>query len=169
MTAVIAMRTDYSGDELRRLAIAAGSGAQARRLMSLAAIADGKSRSDAAAVGLMDRQTLRDWVIRFNNEGPDGLIDLKLSGRTPKLNTEQKRELGRLVEDGPQSLAPDLVRWRRADLVDAVKQLFCIDCHETTIGRILKELGFSHMSPRPQHPKQDEQVIEGFKKTLSKG
>jgi len=66
MPVAIKMRDDYSGDELRRLASTVPNGVQARRLMALAAIADGKNRTQASAIGLMDRQTLRDWVIRFN-------------------------------------------------------------------------------------------------------
>ena len=161
----IKMREDYSGDELRQLAATASDGAQARRLMSLAAIADGKNRAQAAEIGLMDRQTLRDWVHRFNAHGPQGLIDHKPSGRESCLTSEQKQELKQFVEEGPSNHVPGLVRWRRIDLAALVKQRFGVECHETTIGRILKELGFSHISPRPQHPRQDAQVIENFKKT----
>ncbi len=164
MPAAIKMRDDYSGDELRRLASTARSGMQARRLMALSSIADGESRADAAAVGLMDRQTLRDWVIRFNDEGPDGLINRKPSGRTSKLTATQKGELAQIVEEGPANHVPGLIRWRRIDLAKIVKQRFDVEYHETAIGSILKELGFSHVSPRPQHPKQDEQVIEEYKK-----
>jgi transposase len=167
MSAAITMRDDYSGAELRRLAAQSRDGGQARRLMSLAAVADGASRSEAAELGLMDRQTLRDWVIRFNLEGPAGLIARTSSGRRPKLSAAQKAELGRLVAAGPAAEAPGLARWRRVDLVAVVRQRFGIAYHETTIGRILRELGFAHISPRPRHPKQDGEVIAAFKKKAS--
>ncbi len=164
MSGAIKMRGDYSGDDLRRLASAARDGEQTRRLMALAAIYDGKNRSDAAAIGLMDRQTLRDWVIRFNEEGPEGLVNKKTPGRPSKFTAEQKRQLAVIVEDGPANYVPGLIRWRCIDLVGVVKERFGVECHEATIGRILKELGFSHISPRPQHPKQDAQTIEEYKK-----
>ena len=164
MSIAIQMRDDYSGDELRRLANAARDGEQTRRLMALAAIADGKNRTEAAAVGLMDRQTLRDWVIRFNEEGPEGLINKKTPGRPSKFTNEQKRQLAEIVEEGPANHVPGLIRWRCIDLVPIVKERFGVECHKETIGRILRELGFSHISPRPRHPKQDKQTIEQYKK-----
>ena len=164
MSGAVRIRDDYSGDELRRLASAARDGEQTRRLMALAAIYDGKNRTEAAAIGLMDRQTLRDWVIRFNGQGPDGLINKKPSGRLLKFTAEQKRQLTEIVEEGPANQVPGLIRWRCIDLVGVVKERFGVECHEATIGRLLKELGFSHISPRPQHPKQNEQAIEEYKK-----
>ena len=165
MSGAILMRDDYSGEELRRLAAVACDGGQSRRLMALAAIADGKNRTQAAAVGLMDRQTLRDWVIRFNAQGPEGLINKKASGRPSKLTAEQRRELAEIVKEGPADYVPGLIRWRCIDLVPVVKKRFGVECHLATIARILHELGFSHISPRPQHPKQDEQAIAEYKKT----
>jgi len=168
MSAAIGMRDDYSGDDLRNLARTCQNGAQARRLMSLAAVVEGKSRLEAAQIGLMDRQTLRDWVIRFNDEGPDGLIDHKSSGRKSKLTDEQKSQLAQLVEEGPGDHAPGLIRWRCVDLAVLVKERFGVDYHPATIARILHELDYSHISARPQHPKQDEEMIETFKKTSPK-
>ena len=153
MSVAVQMRDDYSGDELRRLASAARDGEQTRRLMALAAIADGKNRTDAAAVGLMDRQTLRDWVIRFNEQGLEGLVNKKPPGRPSKFTAEQKRQLAEIVEEGPANHVPGLIRWRCIDLVPIVKERFGVECHKETIGRILRELGFSHISPRPQHPR----------------
>jgi transposase len=169
MAAAVRLREDYSADDLRGLAGKARDGAQARRLMALAAIADGKSRAEAAAVGLMDRQTLRDWVLRFNAEGPEGLIDRTSPGRPPKLTAAQKRELRQVVEEGPGQHDPDLGRWRRADLAAVVKDRFAVDGDETTIGRMLRDLGFSHISPRPRHPAKNDQAAEEFKKTSPSG
>jgi transposase len=168
MSAAIRMRDDYSADELRNLARSCKDGAQARRLMALAAVGEGKSRLEAARIGLMDRQTLRDWVIRFNDEGPQGLIDHKSPGRKSKLTDEQKSQLAQLVEDGPGDHVPGLIRWRCVDLATLVKERFGVDYHPATIARILHKLDYSHISARPQHPKQDEEAIETFKKTSLK-
>lgn len=169
MAAAVRLREDYSADDLRRLASKARHGAQTRRLMALAALADGQSRAEAAAVGLMDRQTLRDWVIRFNADGPAGPIDKSSPGRPPKLTPAQKQEVRQWVEEGPGPHDPRLVRWRRADLAGAIEDRFAITCHPTTIGRMLRELGFSHVSPRPRHPEKDDEAAEEFKKTLPLG
>ena len=168
MSAAIRMRDDYSADDLRDLARACQNGAQARRLMSLAAVGEGKSRLEAAHIGLMDRQTLRDWVIRFNDAGPEGLINHKSSGRKSKLSDKHKSQLAQLVEEGPGDHVPGLMRWRCVDLAVLVKERFGVDYHPATIARILHELDYSHISARPQHPKQDEEVIETFKKTSPK-
>ena len=166
MSAAITMRSDFSSDELRRLARTSRDSGQVRRLLSLAAIAEGKSRKEAAAVGLMDRQTLRDWVHRFNASGPSGLIDRQSPGRPPKLNETQKEELDGLVAAGPAGQVAGLARWRCVDLVDVVRRRFGVEYHPTSISRILRALDFSHISPRPRHPKQDDEVLEIFKKRL---
>src|SRR5512143_2018066 len=144
-------------------------GRELTRRETLAAVAAGKSRAEAAAIGLMDRQTLRDWVVRFNAEGPEGLIDRRSPGRPPKLTSAQKRELRQMVEDGPEKHVPHLVRWRRADLAAVARERFAVDCHETTIGRMLRALGFAHISPRPRPPATNEQAAEEFKKTSPNG
>lgn len=164
MAGAVPMREDVSGEELRALAAKSQDGRQVRRLLAVAAVADGMSRSAAAAVGLMDRQTLRDWVIRFNAAGPDGLINKTPPGRPGKLTAEHKQELARLVEGKPEDHDRDMVRWRRIDLAAEAKRRFGVECHETTIGRVLRELGFSHISPRPRHPDQDEGAADDFKK-----
>jgi transposase len=163
MAAAVGLREDYSVDDLRRLACKARRGGQARRLLALAAIADGQSRAEAAAIGLMDRQTLREWVIRFNAEGPAGLINKSSPGRPPKLTPTQKQEMRQWVEEGPGPHDPRLVRWRRADLAGVIRDRFGLVCHPTTIGRMLRELGFSHVSPRPRHPEKDDHAAEAFK------
>src|ERR1700726_1134468 len=77
MGGAVRLRQDFGAEELRRFAVKAKDGAQARRLLALAAVHDGMNRSEAARIGGMDRQTLRDWVHRFNQYGPEGLIDIK--------------------------------------------------------------------------------------------
>jgi transposase len=113
----------------------------------------------------MDRQTLRDWVHRFNEHGPDGLINIKPTGRPSRLSVEQKEELCRLVEAGPDPRKDGVVRWRCVDLKRVLGERFGVDLSAVRLGRVLKELGFSHISARPQHPAQDPQAIAAFKKT----
>jgi len=165
MSAAVSLREDYGADELRRLAGKAKDADQARRLLALAAISEGMSREDAARIGGMDRQTLRDWVHRFNGQGPDGLINVKSSGRPSKLSTAQKEALRDLVESGPDPDRDRVVRWRCVDLKRVLEDRFAVDLSEVSLGRILKKLGFSHISARPQHPAQDAQAIAAFKKT----
>lgn len=165
MPSALPLRTDYSAADLRRLAKRAKDNSQSRRLLSLAAVLDGMNRTDAARIGGMDRQTLRDWVHRFNQLGPDGLLDRHAGGVEPRLSAERKAELAALVEAGPDRASDGVVRWRRVDLQRVIKERFDIDFHERYVGTILKQLGFSHMSARPRHPGQNVEIIEAFKKT----
>src|SRR5437660_12866352 len=116
MGAVVELRGDFAADDLRRFAARAKSGAQARRLLALAAVLDGMNRTEAARIGGMDRQTLRDWVHRFKQHGPDGLIDIKPSGRPSKLSDGQKQALKQLIETGADPEKDGVVRWRCVDL-----------------------------------------------------
>jgi len=165
MPAPVSVRTDFSVGELRRLAAATKNANQSRRLLSLAAVLDGMSRTDAARIGGMDRQTLRDWVHRFNERGPDGLKDTWSKGNPPRLSSDQQAELARLVETGPDRAVHGVVRWRRVDLQRLIAERFGVVYHERTVGKILKQLGFSHISARPRHPAQDGQTVAAFKKT----
>ncbi len=165
MPAAVKLRTDYSAFDLRRLAAGSRHANQSRRLLSLAAVLDGMDREQAARIGGMDRQTLRDWVHRFNERGPDGLRDIRPKGHPPKLSKDQLVELAEIVETGPDRAVDGVVRWRRIDLRKIVLERFGVDYHERTIGKVLKQIGFSHISARPHHPAQDERVIEAFKKT----
>jgi transposase len=165
MGSAVKMRGDFSAAELRRLAKISKDANQSRRLLSLAAVLDGMSREDAARVGGMDRQTLRDWVHRFNSTGPDGLKDAWWSGPKPRLSSEQKAELAQIVETGPDPAIDGVVRWRRVDLQKLIRERFGVAYHERYVSTLLKELGFSHMSARPRHPAQDGRILEAFKKT----
>ena len=147
----IELRNDYSATDLRRLARKVRDAKQARRLMALAGVADGLSRTNAAAIGLMDRQTLRDWVHRFNEQGPEGLIDRKSTGPKSKLTAQQRATLKEIVTAGPDPEIDGVVRWRCADLVKLVKARFGADYHESSIGKMLRSLGFSHVSARLHH------------------
>jgi transposase len=161
----IELRSDYSADGLRAFACKSRDAKQARRLMALAGVADGLSRADAAAIGLMDRQTLQDWVHRFNADGPDSLIDRKSPGPKPRLSPEQLTLLRETVAAGPDLDKDGVVRWRCADLAAVIKTRFGVKYHESSVGKLLRSLGFSHVSARPRHPEQDPETIEAFKKT----
>ena len=163
-TAVI-LRTDYSAVELRRLAATTKHANQSRRLLALAAVLDGMNRTAAARIGGMDRQTLRDWVHRFNARGPDGLKDSWAKGQPPRLSADQQRDLAHLVDMVPDRATHGVVRWRRTDLQRVIAERFGVTYNERTVGKILKTLGFSHISARPRHPAQDDRSIAAFKKT----
>jgi len=163
MATAVILRTDFSASELRRLAATTRNASQSRRLLSLAAVLDGFNRTHAARIGGMDRQTLRDWVHRFNEHGPDGLLDNWSKGSLPRLSASQQAELAQLVETGPDRAVHGVVRWRRIDLQRVIAERFGVDYHERTIGKILKALGFSHVSARPRHPAQDPRTIQAFK------
>ncbi len=165
MSVCIALRDDYDGFQLRDLAKASRDPRQVCRLLALAAAYDGMSRADAARVGGMDRQTLRDWAHRFNEEGPDGLKHRSGAGRPRRLTPEQMSELSAIVETGPDPATDGVVRWRRIDLKRVIEERFCVTYSERAISDLLAALSFSHISGRPQHPKQDQRVIAAFKKT----
>ena len=123
------------------------------------------NRTDAARIGGMDRQTLRDWVHRFNHQGPGGLCDVHAGGVEPRLSAEKLEELAAIVEAGPDREKDGVVRWRRIYLQRVVKERFGVDYCERYIGKLLKKLDFSHISARPRHPAQNGEIVEAFKKT----
>ena len=166
MGQAIPVRTDYRAGEVRLFAKRAKDVAQARRLLAIAAVLDGASREDAAKIGGMDRQTLRDWVIRFNAQGPEGLINIPSPGVPPKLDDTHKAFLARLVEEGPIPAVHGVVRWRACDLIMRLYEEFALSVSDDTIYRALKDLGFSHVSARPKGYKQDADAMAAFKKTL---
>ena len=163
MPSAVRLREDYSVEELRALARRSKTVNQSRRLLSLAAVRDGMDRGAAAKVGGMDRQTLRDWVHRFNALGPEGLIDNWTQGPKPRLSAEQLAEVAQIVEAGPDREKDGVVRWRRIDLKRVIAERFGVEFHERYVGKLLKTLGFSHISARPRHPAQDERIVEAFK------
>ena len=165
MTSVV-LRDDFDAAAVRRLARDADDADQARRLLAIAAVYEGMSRADAARMGGMDRQTLRDWAHRFNDEGALGLINRPAPGNPRRLTPEQEAELERLVEAGPVAAGlGHLARWRCADLKALIAERWGVVYHERTIGKLLDRLDFSHITTRPQHYRQDENALEAFKKT----
>lgn len=158
-------RRDLSAEALRGHARRCQDVQQACRLLALALVLEGASRAEAARAGGMDRQTLRDWVIRYNEAGVDGLHDLPRSGRPPRLNAVHLAELARLVEEGPDIAVHGVVRWRCVDLQAEIKARFDVDLSERQVGRILGQLKFTRLSVRPRHPQTDEAEQQAFKKT----
>ena len=143
MPAAVRLREDYSAAELRRLAKRSRDANQSRRLLSLAAVREGKDRAEAAQLGGMDRQTLRDWVHRFNAEGPEGLLDHRSEGPKPRLAPTQLAELAQIVETGPDPKTDGVVRWRRVDLKGVIARRFGVAYHERSVGKLLKAPGLS--------------------------
>ena len=165
----VAVGTEYSAAGVRALAKAAVVPEQARRLLAIALILDGASRAEAARSTGMDRQTLRDWVHRFNAAGPDGLVDRKAPGRQRRLEPEQQRELARCLENGPELTQDGVARWRLVDLCALVERRFGVRYQERGMGKLVRALGFSRVSARPQHPRSDPAAQAEFKKNLPTG
>src|ERR1700747_1889247 len=165
MGQAIGVRGDFKAGEVRRVAKRARDVGQARRLLAIAAVLDGASRAEAAKVGGMDRQTLRDWVIRFNEQGPDGLVNVPAPGAPAELNQGHRALPAVMVDEGPIPAIHGVVRWRACDLIMRLHEEFGISVSDDTVYRALKDLGFSHVSARPKAYKQDGDVIEAFKKT----
>ena len=164
MSLPIALRTDFDAIAVRRLAKATKDAAQGRRLLALAEIYDGGTRADAARIGAVGRQTVRDWVLAFNAEGPEGLIDGKAPGNPSKLNDEQRGGLARIIESGPIPAIHGVVRWRLKDLAWWVFEEFGLSLDETTVSREVRKLGFRKLLARPQHYAQSEPAMADFKK-----
>ena len=165
MGAAVQLRSDYSGDDLRRLSRASRDAAQTRRLLALAVIYDGGSRTMAAKIGGVGLQIVRDWVLRFNAQGPEGLLDRKAPGKTPLLGEAQRVALAQAVEAGPKPYLDGVVRWRLIDLVQWLRENFGVSVSRQTLGRELRAMGFRKLSARPRHYAQDAEAIENFKKT----
>lgn len=165
MAAPISLREDYDAAQLRAFAKRTQDANQSRRLLALAEVYDGRRRSDAARVGGVTLQIVRDWVIRFNAEGPDGLIDRKAPGKEPKLNDDQRQALARIVDSGPIPAVHGVVRWRLVDLAQWMRDEFGIQIAKQTLSRELRAMGYRKLSARPRHRAQNEHALEAFKKT----
>lgn len=165
MPKAVPLRDDYSADDLRELARRTHDAKQARRLLALAGVREGLSRNEAARLGAMDAQALRRWVIAFNAEGPEGLVNSPPPGRPSKLSPAQKQEMAQLVDAGPDPEQDGVVRWRCVDLQQIIRDRYGVDLAENSVGRLLKELGFAHVSARARHPRQDPDAIHVFKKS----
>lgn len=158
-------RREHTALELRHWAAKSRDGAQVRRLLALAMVLEGASRASAAVQNGMDRQTLRDWVIRYNEHGLEGLVSRRGGGRRAALSEAQMAELLALVVKGPDPERDRVVRWRCVDLRDEVERRFEVRVHENTIGAWLRRMKLTRLQPRPFHPRKDPSAQAAFKKT----
>jgi transposase len=165
MAAAVCLREDYGAAQLRALAKRSGDAAQTRRLLALAAIYDGGSRSEAATLGSVGLQTVRDWVLAFNAAGPPGLINGKAPGNPSRLSDGHRQALLQIVESGPIPAVHGVVRWRLIDLAQWLFEEFRISISKQTLSRELRALGLRKLSARPRHHAQDAEALAAFKKT----
>ena len=165
MSVPIPLRGDFKASQLRGLARKTKDGPKARRLLTLAAIYDGATRTEAAKIGGVGLQIIRDWVLRFNAQGPDGLLDRKPPGQPSKLNDGQRQAIARMIESGPIPAVHGVVRWRLIDMAQWIFEEFRITVAKQTLSRELRAMGYRKLSARPRHHAQAEDAIEDFKKT----
>ena len=161
----IPLRTDFDADALRGIARKSKDGPQARRLLALAAIYDGASRTEAARIGGVTLQIVRDWVVKFNAHGPEGLIDRKPPGRPAKLTDSHRATLVGLLDSGPIPAIHGVVRWRLIDLAQWLFEEFRISISKQTLSRELRAMGYRKLSARPRHHAKNEHVADAFKKS----
>ena len=160
----IALRTDFDAPMVRTAAKRSKDGPQARRLLALAAIYEGARRSEAARIGGVTLQIVRDWVVKFNAHGPDGLIDRKPPGQPPRLNEAHRVALAAMIERGPIPSVHGVVRWRIVDLRRWIFEEFRVVVSKQTLSRVLRAMGYRKLSARPRHHAQAAGAIEDFKK-----
>jgi len=162
-------RTEFDAEALRRLAAASRDGAQSRRLLALALVIEGASRKEAARACGMDRQTLRDWVHRFNAEGPAGVVNRPPLGPSCRLTNAQQAQVSQWLEAGPDPARDGIVRWRCADLVAKIAAAFDVIYTERGVALLLHRLGYRHISARPQAPSSSPAAQTLFKKLPRRG
>ena len=165
MASSVVLRDDFDGSGLRRLARLSDDANQVRRLLALAVIYDGGARHAAAQVGGVGLQTVRDWVLRFNANGPEGLLDGKAPGPRPVLGAEHKRALAEIIEQGPIPASHGVVRWRIVDLMQWLFDEFGVSVSKQTLSRDLRAMGYRKLTARPRHHAQEADAIDVFKKT----
>src|ERR1700760_3513388 len=161
----VPLRTDFDGPQLRTAARKTKNGPQVRRPLSLAEIYEGASRTEAARVGGVTLQIVRDWVIKFNAYGPARLMDRKVSGRAPRLNNTHRAAAASTIESGPIPAVHGVVRWRIIDLCQWLWEEFKVIVAKQTLSRELRAMGYRKLSARPRHHAQAEGAIDSFKKT----
>ena len=158
-------RDDFTAAELREAAARSNDADATRRMLALALVLEGYQRGEAGKLCGMDRQTLRDWVLRYNAEGVAGLCNRMAAGPKPRLTPEQEAHVAELVRKGPDPVVDGVVRWRRVDLARVIKTRFDVSLAERSVGAMLRRLGFRRLSVRPRHPQQDPAAQEAHKKT----
>jgi transposase len=161
----VPLRSDFDADGLRAMARKSKDGPQARRLLALAAIYDGASRTEAARIGGVTLQVARDWVVRFNALGPEGLIDRKPPGRSSKLTNTHRAALATQLDEGPIPAIHGVVRWRLVDLIQWLWEEFRVSISKQTLSRELRAMGYRKLSARPRHHQKSEAAVDAFKKS----
>ena len=161
--AVAITRQDLSAAALRQAAARSRDANAARRMLAIALVLEGQSRTDAAVTCGMDRQTLRDWVHRYNAEGLAGLVNRRAPGPTARLSAEQEVAVEHWVEQGPDLERDGVVRWRCRDLQERIRREFKVSLHERTVGKLLTKLRFRRLSVRPSHPESDPAAQAAFR------
>ncbi len=162
----IPLRGDYDAEMVRAAAKRSKDGPQARRLLALAAVYEGATRTEAAKIGGVTLQIIRDWVMKFNAHGPDGLIDRKPPGQAPRLNGAHRAALAAIIESGPIPAVHGVVRWRIVDLCQWIFEEFRVVVAKQTLSRELRAMGYRKLSARPRHHAQAAGAIEDFKKAF---
>ncbi len=165
----IGLRVDYDASMVRAAAKRSKDGPQARRLLALAAIYEGGTRTEASRIGGVTLQIIRDWVLKFNAHGPDGLIDRKAPGPKPRLDDEHRAALTAVVESGPIPAVHGVVRWRIVDLCQWIFEEFRVVVSKQTMSRELRAMNYRKLSARPRHHAQAAGAIEDFKKVSPRG
>ncbi len=164
MAAPVSFRTDFDAAQLRALAKPSRDPDQTRRLLALAAIDDGASRTEAAEIGCVTLQIVRDWVLRFNAQRPEGLLTGRAPGASPRLNGQQREALQAILEQGPIPTIHGVVRWRLVDLVQWVWEEFRLSISQQTLSRELRAMGYRKLSARPRHHEKSEAEVAAFEK-----
>ena len=162
----IPLRTDLDAQRLRGAARESTDSGQTRRLLALAAIYDGASRTEAARIGGVTLQIVRDWVLKLNAHGTAGLIAGKAPGAKPRLTPAHRAALAAIVESGPTPWLHGVVRWRIVDLCQWLWEEFQLSVSPQTLSRELRTMGYRRLSARPRHHAQAAGAIEAFKKTF---
>jgi transposase len=160
----IPLRSDFNASELRALARKSKDGPQARRLLALATIYEGASRTEAARIGGVTLQIVRDWVVKFNAQGPEGLIDRKPPGQPSRLTDAHRQHLLQMIESGPIPAVHGVVRWRLVDLIHWLWEEHRVPISKQTLSREVRALGYRKLSARPRHHAKSEAAVEEFKK-----
>jgi transposase len=166
VAAVAITRTELDAAGLRRAAGRERDAASSRRMLALALVLEGQSRTAAARAAGLARQTLRDWVHRYNAEGLAGLRDrVGETGPKRRLSSEQEAQLAEWVRRGPDLAKDGVVRWRRADLARVIAAQFGVVLAERSVGDVLRRPGFRRLGVRPRHPGHDAAAQASFRRT----
>ena len=161
----VPLRTDFDAHALRAIARTTKDGPQARRLLALAAIYEGATRTEAARLGGVTVQIVRDWVVKFNAHGPAGLINRKPPGQPSKLTDTHRAALQAIIEQGPIPAIHGVVRWRWVDLIQWLWEEFRLSISKQTLSRELRAMGYRKLSARPRHHQKSEAAVIAFRKT----